>query len=489
MPRRITIPFVGEESKSRTISVSHQETNNLIAAVKGSGSKAPIVLESAPGATILGALGNGAIRTRQMLPSKVSGTNQLYGVWGTELVSLGANDVAMTIGNLLTSSGQVQLARGRNYLMMVDGSYGYTYDGTDFVQITDLDFPSTAGSVTHCAYKDGFFIVNDASTDNWYISALEDPTSWNALDLDAAAVAPDAALAIATTESFVWVIGDETAQPYYNDGNSDFPFDVALSGVQEVGILAVHSIAESDSGIFYLATTPEGGRFVYRIRGQSGEIVSKDEQEHFLTTLEDPTTAYGFIYNQAGKSFYVLQCGANTGDDRQDSTTLVYNIKAGTWERRSSADGSAWRAGGHGILNNRNIIGSRSASTFYELDLTVYLDGGEPLIRTRRTQIYHNNDDLMEWWEIVVDVDNGVGLGDGSGEAENPMLQMRYSDDGGKSWGYWLEAPIGKIGETRERVVFRNLGMARARVFEIRVSDPVAFTIIKASAVVQVLGD
>ena len=235
---------------------------------------------------------------------------------------------------------QEQIARGRSYIMIVDGTDGYTYDGTTFAQITDADFPGQtgAGSPTHCVYIDGFFIVNDALTDNFFISAVEDPTSWNALDFDAAAVAPDAALALASTESILWVIGDETAQGYYNSGNPDFPYEIILSATQEVGILAPYSIAESDDGIFYLATTPEGGRFVYQIKGQSGRVITGDEQEAFLQTVTDPGDAYGFIYKQAGKSFYVLQLSATTGNYAKTSSTLIYNIKANAWETRELLD-------------------------------------------------------------------------------------------------------------------------------------------------------
>jgi hypothetical protein len=397
----------------------------------------------------------------------------------------------VTIGTLNANTGRVPIARGRNYIAMVDGTDGYTYDGTTFAQIADPDFPgvSGAGAPTHIVYIDGFFVVNDALTDNFFISAVEDPTSWNALDFEAAAVAPDNALAIASTNSMLWIIGDETAQAYYNSGNPDFPYDIILNATKEVGILAPDSLAESDDGMFYLATTPEGGRFVYRITGQSGATVSMDEQEDFLATVTDPTDAYGFIYKQAGKSFYALQLSANTGDDPRTSTCLVYNIKANTWENREISDGTAWRAGGHGLLNNRNIVGSRLQAQNLELDLAVYEDAGNPMIRNRRTQVYHSNNYLMDFWELVVDLQGGVGLPDGSGQGEFPILKMRYSDDAGQTWSSWLEGSIGSIGETMQRVVFRNLGQGRNRVFEVETSDPVPVTINNAYAVVEVLGD
>lgn len=490
MPRT-TIPFVGQEAQSRSLAVNNQSTVNFMQAIKGAGAKANYVLESVPGLVDLGALGDGPIRTSQMIGSSIRGSKDLYGVYGSKLMAQTVSSGNIEIGTLDANPGRVQIARGRNHIAMVDGVAGYTYDGTTFAKITDLDFPGnfapTPGQPTHIIYIDGFFVVNDATTDNFYISALENPTSWNALDFDAASVAPDNALAMAATESLLWVFGDETAQAYYNSGNPDFPYEIVLSATQEVGVLAPDSVAESDDGIFFLATTPEGGRFVYQIQGQSGRIITEDEQEHFLTTIIDPTDAYAFIYKQAGKSFYVLQLSASNGVDPRNSATLVYNIKAQAWERRETQGGEAWRAGGHGILNNRNIVGSRLQARAFELDLNVFTDAGQELIRTRRTQINHIHDYLIDWWSLVVDVQGGVG--NVAAPGDDPQLKMRYSDDYGQSWSNFLLGSIGKIGETLQRVVYRNLGQSRNRIFEVTVSDPVNVTIINGYAELEVLND
>ena len=491
MAQRITVPFVGQTAVSRSLAVNNQATINFMQAVKGRGAKAPVVLESTPGLVDLEIVGDGAIRSSQMPASAIRAAPaiDLYGVWGSRLIAQTVASGNLDIGGLNANPGRVEMARGRSHIAMVDGTDGYTYDGTTFLQITDLDFPGNtgAGAPTHIRYLDGFFIVNDALTDNFFISAVEDPTAWNALDFDAAAVAPDNSLALTSTVSLLWIMGDQVAQAYYNSGNPDFPYDIVLNATQEVGILAPYSLAESDAGIFYLATTPEGGRFIYHIKGQAGAVITEDEQEAFLLTVTDPTDAYGFIYKQAGKSFYILQLSATSGLNGRTSSTLIFNIKTRTWESRELGDGTAWRAGGHGILGGDNIVGSRLQARRLRLDLTDFRDAGNNVTRTRRTQIYHVNNSLMDWWALVVDLEGGVGnlLAPG----DDPMLKMRYSNDGGRTFSNFLLGEIGKIGDTTQRVVFRNLGSGRNRVFEIVVSDPVNVTIINAYAEVEVLGD
>jgi hypothetical protein len=490
--KRIQIPFVGQQAVSRSVIVNNQATVNFMQAVKGQGAKAPVVLESAPGLVSLAALGDGPIRTGQMVASKIrvgALANELYGVYGTKLMAQTTSSGNITIGTLNANPGRVRIARGRNYVALVDGADGYYFNGTTFGQITDLDFPGNtgAGSPTFILYLDGFFIVNDALTDNFYISGLENPTVWNALDFEAASVAPDNALAIAESNSLLWIFGDETAQAYYNSGNADFPYTIVLNATQEVGVLAPQSMASSDEGIFYLATTPEGGRFVYQIKGQSGRVVTQDEQEDFLSTVIDPTTAYGFIYKQAGKSFYVLQLGATEGTNARTSSTLLYNIKAQAWETRELIDGTAWRAGGHGILDNRNIVGSRLQGLNLELDLNEYQDAGQVMIRRRRCQLIHQNNQLMDFWSLIVDVQGGVGTMVAAGA--NPQLKMRYSDDGGQTWSNWQIEEVGLIGQTMKRCQWDQLGIGRNRVFEIELSEAVNLTITGAYVEVSMLGD
>ncbi len=491
MAQRINIPFVGQAARSRSVAVNNQATVNFMQAIKGRGAKANVILEPTPGLVDLEVVGDGPIRTRTMVASAIRAAPaiDLYGIWGSKLIAQTIASGNLEIGTLNANPARVEIARGRSHIAMVDGVDGYTYDGTTFAQITDLDFPGVSDSAkpTHIRYLDGFFIVNDATTDNFFISAVENPTSWNALDFEAASVAPDNALAHTSSNSLLWILGDETAQAYYNSGNPDFPYEIVLSATQEVGILAPYSLSESDDGIFYLATTPEGGRFVYQIRGQAGRVISEDEQENLLTLVTDPTDAYAFIYKQAGKSFYVLQLSASTGEDPRSSSTLIYNIKANAWESRELSDGSGWRAGGHGILNNQNIVGSRLQARRLRLDLSDFQDAGQEVIRKRRSMIYHVNNSLMDWWALVVDIEGGVGNITAPGA--DPMLKMRYSNDSGRTWSAFLMGEVGKIGDTLQRVVYRNLGSGRNRVFEIQISDPVNITIINAYAEVEVLGD
>jgi hypothetical protein len=57
---------------------------------------------------------------------------------------------------------------------------------------------------------------------------------------------------------------------------------------------------------------------------------------------------------------------------------------------------------------------------------------------------------------------------------------LRWSDDGGHTWSneHWRD--MGKIGETRQRVIWRRLGLSRDRIYELSGTDPNRITILGA---------
>jgi hypothetical protein len=57
---------------------------------------------------------------------------------------------------------------------------------------------------------------------------------------------------------------------------------------------------------------------------------------------------------------------------------------------------------------------------------------------------------------------------------------VRWSNDGGHSYGTELAQSIGKAGEYNKRVRFNRLGRARDRVYEVKVADAVKVRLISA---------
>ncbi len=101
--------------------------------------------------------------------------------------------------------------------------------------------------------------------------------------------------------------------------------------------------------------------------------------------------------------------------------------------------------------------------------------------RLRRSPHVSAEDTWVFYRRFQIDLDTGIGL-DGAecADGANPQVMLRWSDDDGETWSneQWVSA--GRIGEYDARAEWRRLGRGRDRVFEVVVSDPVAWMIVAA---------
>ena len=144
-------------------------------------------------------------------------------VSGLELYEINSDGTGTLRGTLSTATSRVSMAENGTQLMIVDGQYGYIYnmDTNVFAQITDSDFPVCA-TVT---YQDGYFIVPETGTPNFYISALYNGLSWDALDFSNAMANPDNLVSVTSDNGMLWMHGDISTEVFQNTGAAAFPFE------------------------------------------------------------------------------------------------------------------------------------------------------------------------------------------------------------------------------------------------------------------------
>lgn len=93
-----------------------------------------------------------------------------------------------------------------------------------------------------------------------------------------------------------------------------------------------------------------------------------------------------------------------------------------------------------------------------------------PHVAQEHTRVFYKKFEL--------DLERGVGLP--SGQGSDPLIALRVSRDGGHTWSEPVEMHAGAIGAYSQRVIARRLGHARDAVFEVTVSDPVAWSLVQA---------
>ena len=63
----------------------------------------------------------------------------------------------------------------------------------------------------------------------------------------------------------------------------------------------------------------------------------------------------------------------------------------------------------------------------------------------------------------------------------NPQAMLRWSSDGGSTWSNEHWSGIGKVGRYKNRIIWRRLGWARDRIYEVVVTDPINAVIVSAN--------
>jgi hypothetical protein len=464
---RIPIPFVGTQSSGRSSKVNDQLTRNLYVQVEKPGAKNTLALYGDPGVKALVIAGIGPCRSNGEVWQ-----DKLYFVSGGSLISIDANQTVTTIGTLNTSNGWCVLAAGVSYLGLVDGIDGYSWNGSTFAAVSDADFP---GNPTHITWLDSFFIVNDSGTDNFYKSDGNDMTAWTALQFASAEAKPDNCDALIANTKDLYILGPHTTQIYYNSGNADFPFDPYPNGVFEYGIAAPSTLVQCAMGLFWLARTKDGNAVVVRAGGLQVQEISHEDINWQIGSMTTFVDANAYVYQMRGKWYYVINFPT-------EDKTFCYMIREQFWYERKSPLIGRHRGNGYGFMGNKHVLGDYGAGgAFYELDFSTYTDAGEYRECTRRTQVTHKSGQEMTFNELIIDMETGVGI-TGTGQGSDPVVVLRYSDDGGNIWSNEIEAKMGKIGEYNTRVGFTKLGSSFARIFELKITDPVEVVIMAAYA-------
>lgn len=461
------IPIVGGHYSGRSIVLNPQQTINLYPVMSPNG-KYESALFGTPGLVLFCNLGS-AVQVRAMRETG----DYLYAVGGNTLYKIDSSGNAVSIsGTLSTSTGPVYMEDDGTNLMIVDpGVDGYTYDtvaGGSLSVIADADFPSAPLALT---WQDGYFIVNTANQYN--ISTLYNPTQWDAADFKRAEAQPDALRRAFSDREELWLPGAKTTEVHYNSGAAAFPFSRIPGAVIPYGTDSPASVAAGDNAIFWL----DNFNRVLRADGFVPQVISTPELEYHINQYADTGDAIGFCYTQEGTGFYVLIFP--TGN-----MTWAYDFSSGEWHQRRSFPVLA--NGGHGRhrancyakFGRKHLIGDWGNGKIYQWSLDAFDDAGETMRAARTFRVVHQDRKNIFFHRLEVECEPGVGLA--SGQGSDPIMMMRMSNDGGRTYGNEHWRSMGKIGEYKRRAVWNRLGRSRNRVFEISITDPVKRVIMAA---------
>jgi hypothetical protein len=160
------------------------------------------------------------------------------------------------------------------------------------------------------------------------------------------------------------------------------------------------------------------------------------------------------------------------------------------WHERASfnpSTGAFHRFKGSCFANYQNIrmVGDFQAQKGYQMSRQFYVDGDTPLIGLRRTPHLWSKENRKRLFHASLQIEFAPGVGLQVGQGSNPQAMLRWSDDGGTTWGTEHWTTIGAAGRYKNRAMWRRLGHARDRVYEMSISDPVKRDIVGATLFAQ----
>jgi hypothetical protein len=408
------------------------------------------------------------------LIANTAGT-RLFTVVDDTLYSVSPAGARTSLGLLHTSRGTVGMKIGLTQLVVVDGLHGYVYDLLSGV-FTEIVSDGWLGSYT-VEYLDGYFTFIDPNSQTFYISALEDALTLDALDFATANASPDKLVGQVVTNKVLVLLGEVSGEIWQDTGAADFPLERNSGAFLEVGLLARHSVKELDNSAFWLGRDERGAGFVYKMEGFRAVRIStmavEETIQRAISEGNDVSQAVAYAYQQGGHSFYCLQV---PGLD----TTWCYDAASQFWHERAElvlGDYKQHRGRFHAYCYGKHLI-TGDDDVIYEYDVDANTNAGDVLARDRVSPHYATPQlDRIAFARFELDCTVGFGKA-GQSEAK---ASLRYSNDGGYSWSDYRTATLGAVGEKQARARWLRLGSARDRIWQIRVTDDVPFAIINVN--------
>ena len=401
------------------------------------------------------------------LTYEVRGSRNVQGRWfvvaGSTLYEVTAAGVTTTRGTLSSSTGFVGMSDNKTQIAIVDGANLYIFT----LASNTLTAVSSAGwrGSDDVHEMDGYFIFVDPDTDQFYISAIDNGTNLNALDFSSADSAPDNIVTHRVMHSQVSLMGSLSTEIWIDSGELSFPFTRYNSYTMDVGCVGKRAAINAADTLFWIGQTMRGTGIVYMAQGNQPQRVSTMAVEQALKSSTNLAGASMWTYQIEGHEFIGINAPGL-------STTWVYDAAIQQWHERGE-----WSAGWMPLRSMlvTSYAGEHYAGTSYgklvRLDASINNLSGRPLVRERTwPHLKKASMDPLSFYGVELSMNTGYG----------GVVTLEISNDGGNNFGPKLLRSLGAIGRWMQKVRWLGLGAACNRVFRIRVSDDVPFSIYDA---------
>lgn len=396
----------------------------------------------------------------------------LYKVTGQSLYSFDRFGTKTLLGEI-PGVFRCDMFGANESVIIVTGGIAYEWNGSALTAGSDPDFETPNGG----AFLNGR-VVYDGDNGRFGVTDVGDPLSINGLNYATAESAADDLVRPYAYGQWVYMMGRETIEPWWNSGQGTPPFDRIEQAILQFGLAGVFGVSHNDNFMYLLDDDSQ----TQAIKGANSTVVSPHPITAEIAKYSVKHDVIFWNMTIEGQPFLVETFP--TADK-----TWVFPEGGEPFEWSSGSEGGRCIANSYAYIFGKHLVADYRNGNIYELDVDTYDEVGEPIIRTRDSAPLHGGlfgkpGKTIELSRFELILDAGVGLATGQGS--DPIITLALSTDGGRTFGAEMQGQMGAIGEFGQKVEWFSLGSGESFIFRVRVSDPVHASIHAAGADIQI---
>lgn len=263
-----------------------------------------------------------------VIGGSTAGTTYYNDVWS---LGIGTTSFALdpTVAGEFYNFNQTATGIATPLMVFKSAHQGYTFNASldALARITNANYPPV--TVPGLVYLDTTFYVMDPDGKIWG-SALNDPTTWTALNEIALENEPNGGAAIAKCGTYLVGYGQWSCEFFYDNGNAPpgSPLSANVSLAYQVGCANGRSMVQMEGTNIWIGQTVTEGAKVYIMQGYAPTVISTPFVDRVIQN--DPLTmVYSFATQHFGHPCYVLTLVTS-------GITLVYDFVSQVWYKWTS---------------------------------------------------------------------------------------------------------------------------------------------------------
>lgn len=478
------LQLIGGSYQARSVIANAQRCINLYPEINQKDAPVPLTYYQRPG---LKALAQDVTNSTTVRGLYTASNGNGYAVIGKNVYrvtpSFGLTLLGSLAANLITP---VAWTDNGIELLLVDG----TTAGYQIVLASDAFTPIVDGTgifqgATRVSYLDTFIIWNLPGT-NQFGSTLSNELQFNPTYTAGKTSFPDHINSLAVIRSQITLLGQYKSEIWFDAGNPLFPFARLPDTSFEHGCGAPYSLAQADTSLFFVGQNLQGTGFIMKMSGYQMRRISTHAIETIIQSYPTTSDAIGFCVQFDGHLWYVLSFPSG-------NATWVWDDATELWHQWCYTDPQGklqrHRANCGAFMYGKLVCGDWKNGSIYEMSRTAYTDQLVPngptspisFIRTfphvqiaeaqgqPGSQMLGDGKQIM-YEAFQADIEVGNAPLDPNG---NPYpVTLRFSDDRGRTFNTDQLQSDGAPGEYRTRPLWRGLGAAMDRIYELEHSIP-----------------